>query len=115
MPCFKIYEDDNYLSFLDIFPRVPGHALVIPKKHYRWVNDVPAFGEYWEIAKKVAGMIQKKQKSSFISYVTMGNEVPHAHIHILPQSTNNIQGFHLDPVVSMERHAIGELAKALRA
>jgi len=114
MPSFKIYEDDRYLSFLDIYPRVKGHALVIPKKHYRWVNDVPEFGEYWEVAKKVGTMIQKKQRSAYISYVTIGNEVPHAHIHIMPQSTSGLEGFHLDPVFQMKKSEIEKLAKELQ-
>src|SRR3990167_6822543 len=86
IPNYTVYEDSNYLAFLDIFPRVKGHALVIPKKHYRWVNDVENFGEYWEVAQKVSLNIQKSLNASFVSYITMGEAVHHAHIHILPQN-----------------------------
>ena len=41
LPSYKIYEDENFLSFLDIFPKNEGHVLVIPKKHYRISLDVP--------------------------------------------------------------------------
>ena len=41
IPCFKIYEEEGFLAFLDINPWVEGHTLVIPKKHYRWVWDMP--------------------------------------------------------------------------
>ncbi len=41
IPCHKIYEDDTLVSFLDIGPLVPGHALVIPKSHYRNIFDIP--------------------------------------------------------------------------
>ena len=83
---YKVYEDEKYLAFLDIFPRTKGHVMVIPKAHYRWVYDVPNFGEYWEVILKVTRAIQKTIKPNFISYVTYGMDVPHAHIHILPQT-----------------------------
>jgi len=86
LPCYKVYEDEKYIAFLDIFPRTKGHAMVIPKTHYRWVYDVPDFGEYWEVILKVTKAIKKALVPDFINYITYGMDVPHAHIHILPQS-----------------------------
>jgi len=111
LPCNKIYEDENYLSFLDIFPRVRGHALVIPKIHYRWVYDVPAFGEFWDTARHIGLILQKKLQSTYIAYLTIGNEVPHAHIHILPQQKESLDGFHLTPVIPMDKIEIEQLLK----
>ncbi|QQG44449.1 MAG: HIT domain-containing protein [Candidatus Roizmanbacteria bacterium] len=85
LPSYKIYEDDKFMSFLDIHPRTRGHALVIPKKHYQWVYDVPEFGEYWEVALKVTKAQLKALNAEFISYVTYGLDVPHAHIHVIPR------------------------------
>jgi len=85
IPCHKVYEDDNFLAFLDIDPFTEGHTLVIPKIHYRWVYDVPNFGEFWEFAKKTTQILQKNLKPIYISYITMGKMVPHAHIHIIPR------------------------------
>ncbi|KKT79078.1 MAG: Histidine triad (HIT) protein, partial [Parcubacteria group bacterium GW2011_GWF2_44_8b] len=45
----KVYEDENFLAFLDINPQSPGHTQVITKIHYRWVWDVPNAGEYFEV------------------------------------------------------------------
>ena len=88
IPCYKIYEDDNFLAFLDINPVSVGHTLLIPKKHYRWVYDVPNFGEYWQIAQKIALNIKNSPLNpEYISFLTMGNEVEHAHIHIIPRSS----------------------------
>ena len=42
IPCHKVYEDDEVLSFLDVGPIVTGHTLVIPKAHYRTVMETPA-------------------------------------------------------------------------
>ena len=86
LPCYKVYDNKKYLAFLDIFPRTIGHTMVISKDHYRWVYDVPDFGEYWEIVLKVTKAIQKTLNPDFINYITYGMDVPHAHIHILPQS-----------------------------
>jgi len=41
IPCAKLYEDDHVLSFLDIQPINPGHALVIPKRHYSTLFEIP--------------------------------------------------------------------------
>lgn len=85
VPSFKVYEDDQFLGFLDIKPLNPGHSLLIPKIHYRWIYDVPEFGLYWEIAKTIALHTQKILNCDYVSFLTMGNEVPHAHIHIIPR------------------------------
>ena len=86
IPSYKIYEDDEFLGFLDIYPRVKGHTILITKKHYRWTYDVPNFGEYWEVALKITTAMQKAMKPEFVTYVTHGLEVSHAHIHILPRA-----------------------------
>ncbi|GAB4218735.1 MAG: HIT family protein [Candidatus Microgenomates bacterium] len=85
LPCYKVWEDDKYLAFLDINPSSMGHTLVIPKKHYQWVYDVENFGEYWEAALTVTKKIQQALKPMYISYFTHGILVPHAHIHIIPR------------------------------
>ncbi len=85
LPCYKIWEDEKYLAFLDINPSSTGHTLVIPKKHYQWVYDVDNFGEYWETALEVTKKLQKALKPMYISYFTHGILVPHAHIHIIPR------------------------------
>jgi histidine triad (HIT) family protein len=84
-PCYKVFEDDRFMAFLDIFPRVKGQTLVIPKKHYRWVYEVDDFKRYWEAVLKVTKKIQKNMKPDFISYVTYGMDVSHAHVHIMPR------------------------------
>lgn len=85
-PSYKVYEDDLFFGFLDIFPRVKGHTVFIPKKHYRWTYDIPEFGKYWEGILKLTKAMQKALSPSFITYVTHGLEVPHAHVHILPRT-----------------------------
>ncbi len=89
IPAYKVYEDEKYLAFLDINPLNPGHCLVIPKTHYRWTYDVPDFGEYWEVAKKIALSQVNNLGCQFVSFITVGKQVPHAHIHVLPRYEND--------------------------
>lgn len=93
IPCRKVYEDDKYLAFLDISPVSVGHTLLIPKDHFRWVYDSPNCGEFWQVAQKIAIDIKNSAlKPEYISFITMGNEVAHAHIHIIPRSSDDTVG-----------------------
>ena len=91
IPAEKVYEDNEFLAFLDIHPLSPGHTLIIPKKHYRWVWDLPAgrqaspnIGDFFEVAKKIAVAQQKAFDTDWILSKIIGDEVPHAHIWIFP-------------------------------
>ena len=86
IPSYKVYEDENFLAFLDINPQSPGHTQIIPKKHFRYVWDTPNAGEYFEIAKKVALAQRKAFDTEWILSKIVGDEVPHAHIWVFPES-----------------------------
>ena len=84
IPAYVVYEDSNFLAFLSIDPLSPGHTLIIPKEHYRWVWDVPNAGEYFEISKKIAVAQRKAFDTDFILSKVVGEEVHHAHIWVFP-------------------------------
>lgn len=84
IPAHKVFENDDFLAFLDINPRSPGHVQVIPKKHYRFVWDVPNIGEYFEVTRKIALAQQKAFGNDMILSRINGDEVHHAHIWIFP-------------------------------
>jgi histidine triad (HIT) family protein len=84
IPSYKIYEDNNFLAFLDIFPITKGHTLVIPKKHYRWVWDVEDIGSYMQVCQKIAKHYQRVTHKELVMSQIIGNEVPHPHIHLYP-------------------------------
>lgn len=88
IPSYKIYENDNFLAFLNIYPATQGYTLVIPKQHYRWVWDVENIGEYFEVCQKVAKHFQKVSENDGIYSMILGEEVPHAHVHIIPDTDN---------------------------
>ena len=89
IPSYKVYEDDNFLAFLDINPLSPGHTQVIPKKHYNFVWDVPNAGEYFEVAKKIALAQRKAFNQEVIWSRITGTEVPHAHIWVFADPETN--------------------------
>jgi histidine triad (HIT) family protein len=96
VPSLKVYQDDDFLAFLDIRPLTKGNCLVIPKDHHRWVTDVPNFGAYWEVAKKVGLAAQKAFNSKWTSFLTLGLEVSHAHIRVIPRYDNDLHGVVVD-------------------
>ncbi len=84
IPAEIIYEDERYIAILDIFPKSPGHTLLITKEPFRWTYDVPYFGDYFEKAKEIGLHIQDKLGATYISFQSWGVDIPHAHIHIVP-------------------------------
>lgn len=84
-PSYSIYEDNDYVAFLDIRPMNPGHVLVVTRKHYRWVWDVPNIGKYFETTAKIAKTLQKIMKTEWVAADVAGMGVPHAHIHLVPR------------------------------
>ena len=91
IPAHIVYEDDDFLAFLDIHPHTVGHVQVIPKKHYRWVWDIPAdrksrpsIASYFETAQKIANAQRKAFDTDWILSKVVGDEVPHAHVWIFP-------------------------------
>jgi len=86
IPSYKIAEDDNFYSFLDINPLSKGHTLVVPKKEIDYLFDVndETIGEMMIFAKKIAKAIDKAVDCIRVGVVVIGTEVPHAHIHLIP-------------------------------
>jgi len=82
IPSYKVYEDENFFAFLDIKPLNPGHVLVVPKKHYRWVWDISE--DYSKPVNKVANVLKKAFETEYVQSLVMG-EIPHAHIHLIPR------------------------------
>ncbi len=86
IPHHKIWEDDNYIAFLDNSPIAPGHTLVMPKKHSDYIFDLKN-DEYIELmltSKEVANILKEKLSSKRICVIVEGFAVPHVHIHLVP-------------------------------
>jgi histidine triad (HIT) family protein len=86
IPSFKIYEDDMFLAILDIAQFTEGHTILIPKKHHRFVWDIPEIGEYYEVAQKISDHFRENLGFKYVDSLTLGRMVPHAHLHIIPHN-----------------------------
>lgn len=86
IPCYKIYEDDLTIAFLDIHPKQPGHTLVVPKIQIESVWDLPDehYSALMNTVKKVASHIRKTTGKQYVGSKIVGTDVPHAHIHLFP-------------------------------
>ena len=89
IPAFKIREDEQFLAFLDVFPLVKGHTLVIPKIEIDKFFDMPKdlLGSILIFAKPVAAAIEKAFPCKRVGISVIGLEVPHAHMHLVPLNT----------------------------
>lgn len=86
IPAYKIAENNLFFAFLDIFPLQKGHVLVVPKIEVDKVFDLPDnyLSELLVFAKPIAKAIAASFPCNRVSMVTVGLEVPHAHLHLIP-------------------------------
>lgn len=86
IPSYKIAESDKFFAFLDIFPLVQGHVLVVPKVETDKLFDLTDeyLSEMLVFAKPIAKAIEKTFDCNRCGVSVIGLEVPHAHIHLMP-------------------------------
>jgi histidine triad (HIT) family protein len=91
IPSYKIGESDKFFAFLDIYPVQKGHTLVIPKIEVDKIFDVPDdfLAELLVFAKPIAKAIENSFKCNRVNIITVGLEVPHAHVHLIPINHTN--------------------------
>ncbi len=86
IPAYRIKEDDRFVAFLDIFPLVKGHVLVVPKIEVDKVFDLPEhyLADMLVFAQPIAKAIEKAFDCKRCGLSVIGLEVPHAHLHLVP-------------------------------
>jgi len=92
LPCYKVYEDDKALAFLDIMPRAPGHTLVLPKAAARNILDVPPddLAHVIKVAQRIAKVSVEVFHADGVTIQQFnegagGQVVFHLHIHVIPR------------------------------
>lgn len=110
IPCYKIYEDDKTLAFLDINPEVMGHTLVVPKVEVDKIYDLEDedYQALMMTVKKIAKHMEKVLGKRTLLKV-VGTDVPHAHVHLTPLDENWEYGRVLKPTEA----EMQEMAKKL--
>lgn len=86
IPCYKIAENEQFFAFLDIFPLVKGHVLVIPKVETDRFFDLSPelLSGMMVFAQPIAKAIEKEFPCNRCGISVVGLEVPHAHMHLIP-------------------------------
>jgi histidine triad (HIT) family protein len=92
-PCFKVYEDDKTLAFMDIMPQAEGHTLVIPKEGAESIFDLSPEGTAALIktTKKIAAAVKEVTKAPGVMLAQLngsaaGQTVFHIHFHVIPRT-----------------------------
>lgn len=95
IPSYKIYEDDHFFAFLDIFPLVEGHVLVVPKEEIDKAFDLSEelLSKWLVFAQPIAKAIEKEFPCNRCGLSVVGLEVPHAHMHLLPINSSDDLNF----------------------
>ena len=107
IPAKILYEDDDSISFLDAFPVAKGHTLVIPKKHFAKIQDMPSDlnQKLFDSVHKMINKVDALEGSTLVAVhngKASGQEVPHVHVHLIPRSVTDSAG----PVHSMFKNKI---------
>lgn len=86
IPSHKVYEDDSTYAFLDIYPVVDGHTLVIPKKQVEFIWDLEDedYQALMASVKKIAKHLREIMDVPYVGVQIVGVDVPHAHVHLVP-------------------------------
>lgn len=115
IPSYKVAETADYLAFLDVFPIVRGHTLVIPKSETDNIFDLEdkLFSGLHLFSKEVAHAIEKVVNCRRIATAIVGLEVPHAHIHLLPINSAEEVNFYR-PKLKFSPSEMADLAKAIQ-
>ena len=89
IPSHNIYEDDQTLAFLNIYPSVEGHTLVISKAQVEYVWDLndETYHAVMATTKKVAIRLKEILGVERVGERVIGLDVPHAHVHLVPFNT----------------------------
>lgn len=114
IPCYKVYEDDEFLAFLDAFPVSKGHVLVIPKKETDYIFDIEdqSYARMWQFAKKISNALKLSVSCERIGISVIGLEVAHAHIHLLP--INSLEDMNFSkPKMSFSKQEFEEIADTI--
>jgi histidine triad (HIT) family protein len=95
IPSYKILEDQDFYAFLDVFPLVEGHVLIVPKNETDKFFDLPDtyLQKILVFAKPIAAAIEKVFPCNRCGISVVGLEVPHAHLHLMPINSANDMNF----------------------
>jgi histidine triad (HIT) family protein len=115
IPSYTIAENELFVAFLDVFPLVKGHVLVVPKIETDKIFDLPEayLSSMLIFAQPIAKAIEKTMDCKRCGISVVGLEVPHAHMHLLPINTANDLNF-TQAKITVEKEEMLSIQQQLR-
>lgn len=117
----SVFEDDISLAFLDHRPLFPGHCLLVPKKHFETLSDLPEHlvGRFFQNVQLLARAVEVGLGAEG-SFVAMNNRVsqsvPHLHVHIVPRRRKDgLKGFFWPRSKYQSEEQIQQVQEAIRS
>lgn len=116
LPSYKIAEDEHFLAFLDAFPVVKGHVLVIPKKEVDKIFDLDeeTYEGLMKFSYRIAQALEKAIPCNRVGMAAVGLEVPHVHIHLIPLNSMEDMNF-LKPKLKLDNEEMKEIAEKIKS
>jgi len=119
-PVSSIYEDDCVMTFLDNRPASEGHTLVIPKKHFETIYDIPdeEIAHLFEIVKKVAVAVKETVNPEGLTIIqrngkAAGQHIMHLHVHVIPRHKGQ-RLLRMEEIPEVNREKLDKIAKMMR-
>lgn len=115
IPSYTIAENELFVAFLDVFPLVKGHVLVVPKIEIDKIFDLPEayLSSMLLFAQPIARAIEKTMDCKRCGISVVGLEVPHAHMHLLPINSANDLNF-TQPKIAVDKEEMLSIQQLLR-
>jgi histidine triad (HIT) family protein len=120
IPCTRIYEDASVLAFMDINPISPGHTLVVPKKHYEAITEMPAdeAAALYRPIPALAAAVKAALKAEALNVLqnngrAAGQAVDHLHVHLIPRWVGDGLGFRW-PAKQADMEVLAKQAEAVK-
>ena len=115
IPSYTIAENELFVAFLDVFPLVKGHVLVVPKIEIDKIFELPEayLSAMLLFAQPIAKAIEKTMDCKRCGISVVGLEVPHAHIHLVPINTANDLNF-TQPKITVDKEEMLSIQQLLR-
>lgn len=121
VPCFKVFEDDISLAFLDHRPVFPGHTLLIVKRHIETLLDLPdsLMGPLFANVRRLSQAVTQGMQAEG-TFVAINNRVsqsvPHFHVHIVPRRKGDgLKGFFWPRRAYKDQQEIDATLRSLRS
>lgn len=86
LPARFVWRDERCVAFLTIAPLAPGHVLVVPVEEVdHWIDlDPDVWAHVMDVARQLGRVLQDTFRPTKVGVLVVGEEVPHAHVHLVP-------------------------------